>query len=165
MKIVFRFILLAALAALGVWLWLVLFPGPEKIIRKRLTELARTASFSSGESDLARLAAAQSMAGFFATNGEINIDAPGRVQHTFIGRDEIKQAVLVVRSTLGGLKVQFPDIKITVAPDKQSAVADLTVEANVAGDRDSIVQETKFTFQQTDGQWLIARVETVPTLS
>ena len=47
MKIVFRFFLLAALAALGVWLWFVLFPSPEKIIRARLTKLARTASFSS----------------------------------------------------------------------------------------------------------------------
>ena len=54
MKIVFRLILLAALLALGVWLWFVLFPSPEKIIRQRLTELARTASFSSGESDLAQ---------------------------------------------------------------------------------------------------------------
>ena len=36
MKIVFRLILLAALIALGVWLWFVLFPSPEKIIRQRL---------------------------------------------------------------------------------------------------------------------------------
>ena len=42
MKIVFRLILFAALLALGVWLWFVLFPGPEKIISKRLAELART---------------------------------------------------------------------------------------------------------------------------
>jgi hypothetical protein len=165
MKIVFRFILLAALAALGVWLWFVLFPSPEKIIRTRLTKLARTASFSSRESDLARLDAAQNLAGFFTTNVDINIDVPGRIQHRLLGRDEIKEAALGARATLSGLKVQFPDIKITVAPDKQSAVADLTVEANVAGDHDSIVQEMKFTFQQTDGEWLITRIETVPTLS
>ncbi len=35
MKIVFRLALLAAAAAAGVWLWTVLFPSPEKIIRKR----------------------------------------------------------------------------------------------------------------------------------
>ncbi len=165
MKTAFRFVLLATLVALGIWLWCVCFPGPEKIIRKRLTELARTASFSSGESDLARLAAAQNLAGFFATNVEVNIDVPGRVQHTLMGRDEIKEAALGARSTLSGLKVQFPDINITVAPDKQSAVADLTVEVNIAGERDSIVQEVKFTFQQTDGEWLITRIETVRTLS
>jgi len=165
MKIIFRLILLAALIALGVWLWFVLFPSPEKIMRQRLTELARTASFSSGEGNLARLAAAQSLAGFFSTNVEVDINVPGRVQHTLMGRDEIQQAALAARSTLSGLKVTFPDINVTVAPDKQSAVADLTVEANVVGERDSIVQEMKVTFQQTDGEWLITRVETVRTLS
>ena len=39
------------------------------------------------------------------------------------------------------------------------------LEVNVAGERDSIVQEVKFTFQQTDGEWLITRIETVRTLS
>jgi hypothetical protein len=94
MKTVFRFILLAALVALGVWLWSVLFPGPDKIIRQRLTGLARTASFSSGEGNLARLATAQKLPGFFATNVEINIDVPGRVQHRLLGRDEIKEVAL-----------------------------------------------------------------------
>src|SRR5208282_2079589 len=111
MKFVFRLVLFAALLALGVWLWFVLFPSPEKIIHQRLTELARTASFSSGESDLARLSAAQRLAGFFSTNVEINIDVPGRIQHRLVGRDEIQQAALGARSTLSRLKVQFPDIK------------------------------------------------------
>jgi hypothetical protein len=165
MKIVFRLVLAAALVALGVWLWFVLFPSPEKVIRKRLMGLAHTASFSSNEGNLARLAAAQNLAGFFATNVEININVPGRIQHNFLGRDEIKEAVLGARSTLGGLKVQFPDINITVVPDKQSAVADLTVEARVSGEQDLIVQEMKFTLQKTDGEWLVTRVETVRTLS
>jgi len=165
MKIVFRFILLAALVALGVWLWFVLFPSPERIIRQRLAELARAASFSSGESDLARLAAAQSLAGFFATNVDVDLDVPGRGQISLAGRDEIRQAVLGIGSRLSGLKIQFPDINITVAPDKQSAAADLTVEANAGGEADFIVQEMKFTFQQTGGEWLIVRIETVRTLS
>jgi hypothetical protein len=52
MKIVFRLVLAAALLAFGVWLWFVLFPSPEKVIRKRLTGLAHTASFSSNEGNL-----------------------------------------------------------------------------------------------------------------
>ena len=165
MKNVPSFILLAALAALGVWLWFVLSPSPERIIRQRLAKLARTASFSSGEGKLARLAAAEDIAGYFATNVEVDINVPGRVQHTLVGWAEIQQAALGARERLSGLKVQFPDINITVAPDKQSAVADLTVVVNIAGERDSIVQEMKFTFQKTDDGWLIARVETVRTLS
>jgi acyl CoA:acetate/3-ketoacid CoA transferase alpha subunit len=165
MKIVFRIVLLAALAALGVWLWTVLFPNPENVVRKRLAELARTVSSSPNESDLARLASARSVAGFFAANVELNVDLPELGRRNSMDREEITQAALMGRSRAGGLQVKFPDINITVAPDKQSAVADLTVEANVSGEHDSMVREMKFTLRKTDGQWLITRVETVRTLS
>ena len=164
MKIVFRIVLLAALAALGVWLWTFLFPSPEKVIRKRLTELARTVSSSANESDLARLAAARSVAGFFAATVELNVDLPELGQRT-LDREELTQLALMARSRAGGVHVKFPDITITVAPDKQSAVADLTVEANISGEHDSVVREMKFTLRKTDGQWLITRVETVRTLT
>jgi hypothetical protein len=164
MKIIFRLVLAAALLAFGIWMWTVLFPSPEKAIRKRLVELARTASFSSNEGNLMRLAGAQSLGFFFSTNIEVNIDVPGH-RHDFVGRGEIIQAALAARSAVAGLMVKFPDINITVAPDKQSAVADLTVEARVSGQQDLIVQEMKFTLQKTDGKWLVTRIETVRTLS
>ena len=165
MKIIIRIVLLAALAALGIWLWTVLFPSPEKVVRRRLTELARTVSSSANESDLTRLAAARSVAGFFAATVELNVDLPELGQHNSMDREEITQLALMGRSRAGGLRVKFPDINITVAPDKQSAMADLTVEANVSGEHDPIVQEMKFTLRKTDGQWLITRVETVRTLT
>jgi hypothetical protein len=165
MKIVLRLVLLAALAALGVWLWSVLFPGPEKVIRQRLATLARTASSSANESDLTRLAAAQGVAGFFATNVELNVDLPEIGQRSSVDREEIAQAALAGRARAGGLTVRFPDINVTVAPDKQSAVADVTVDADVRGEHDALLQEMKFTLRQIDGQWLITRVETVRVLS
>jgi hypothetical protein len=165
MKVIIRIVLLAALAALGIWLWTVLFPSPEKVVRRRLTELARTVSSSANESDLTRLAAARSVAGFFAATVELNVDLPELGQHNSMDREEITQLALMGRSRAGGLRVKFPDINITVAPDQQSAVADLTVEANVSGEHDPIVQEMKFTLRKTDGQWLITRVETVRTLT
>jgi hypothetical protein len=165
MKIALRFILFAALMALGVWLWFILFPSPEKVTRKRLVELARTASSLSGESDLARLAAARRVAGFFSANVELNVELPELGQRNSMDREEITQAALMARSRAGGVQVKFPDINIAVAPDKQSAVADLTVQANVSGERNPFVQQMKFTLKKIDGQWLITRVETVHTLS
>jgi hypothetical protein len=165
MKIVFRFVLAAALVAFGVWLWMVLFPSPEKVIHKRLVALANTVSFSSNQGNLARLAGVPNLGDFFSVNVEVNIDVPGRVQERLMSRQEIVQAALAARSAVGGLTVKFPDINITVAPDKQSATADLTVEINVSNQRDPIVQEMKFTLQKTDGKWLVTRVETVRTLS
>ncbi len=165
MKTVIRIGLIIALAALGVWLWTVLFPGPEKVIRRRLLELARTASSSANESDLTRLAAAHSVAGFFAPTVELKLTVPELGQRDSMDREEITQAALMARSRAGGLRVTFPDINVTVAPDKQSAVADVTVEAELARERDRLLQEMKFTLRKFDGRWLITRVETVQTLS
>jgi len=165
MKIVLRLILLAALAALGVWLWTVLFPSPEKVIRRRLVELARTVSSPPNESDLTRLAVARSVAGFFSAPVELKLAIPELGQRDSIDREEITAMVLMVRSRAGGLRVNFPDINVTVAPDRHSAVANLTVDATISGERDRLLQEMKFTLRQIDGQWLITRVETVQTLS
>ncbi len=149
MKPVFRIALLAAAVAAGVWLWTVIFPGPEKIIRR----------------PLAAAAGAEQFAGFFSPAVDVNLDLPGRARQTLSGRDEILQAVLAARASVSGLKVKFPDVAVTVNPDRQSALADLDVEAQVAGDKDSIVLEMKFTFQKTDGRWLVTHVETVRPFS
>ena len=117
MKTVFRIVLLAALAALGVWLWTMIFPSPQKIIRQRLEAVARHASFAPEEGTLARLASAQSLASYFSTNVEIYLDVPGRIQHTIMGRDEITQAALAARSTASSLSVKFLDVARDHCPE------------------------------------------------
>ena len=63
------------------------------------------------------------------------------------------------------LTVKYPDITDTVAPDKKSAVADVTVAVNASGETDTFVQELKISFVKTDRQWLINQVDTVRTIS
>jgi hypothetical protein len=41
----FHVVLVAALIALGIWGWRMLFPSPENIIRARLASLAETVSY------------------------------------------------------------------------------------------------------------------------
>jgi hypothetical protein len=165
MKMVFQLLLLAALIAAGVWLWTILFPSPENIIRKRLAQAASEASFKSGENPLASAARAETLAGFFSTNVELNINLPEHGLHNLAGRDEIIQAAAGARSMAGSLKVEFPDMSIRVGPDKSSAVADVVVQVQAAGNKEFYVQEMKFTLQKIGGDWLITRVETVRTLS
>ena len=164
MKNVLRFVLALAVAALGVWLWLVLFPSPEKVIGRQFEKLARAASIQSGEGNLPRMIAAQKVGDFFSTNVEINIDLPGRQQHATMSRDDIVQAVLAAHWE-GGLTVKFPDINVMVGADEETAQADVTVEARAPGEQDMMVQEMKFTLQKIGGKWLITRVQTVRTLS
>ena len=165
MKSLPRLILLAVVAAPGIWLWTVFFPSPEKVIRRQLLNMAGDVSFSQDQNNLVKIARAQSVAGFFATNVIIALTLPGHTEETTLAHDEITQAMLVSRQQATDLDVKFPDINVTVAPDKNSATADVTVDATVSGQRDAILQEVKFTFQKIDGHWLISRVETVHVLS
>jgi hypothetical protein len=165
MKIVPRLVLLAVLIAAGVGLWTVLFPSPEKIVRKRLAQVAAEASFDSGENALLLAARWENLASRFSTNVEINISAPGYGRQEVAGRAKIPQIAAAARSRWTSVKVEFPDVSVTLGPDKQSAVADVAVKVQAAGETDFNVQEVKFTFQKIGGDWLITRVETVPAPS
>lgn len=162
MKLVSRLLLLAALIAAGVWLWTIRFPSPETIVRKRLAQIASEASFTSSENPLVLAARSENLAGRCSTNIEVNIDVPEFDRPLALsGRAEITQAIAGVRMHLSSLKVEFPDVSVTVTPDKQSAVADVAVKVQAAGEKDFNVQEMKFTFQKIGGDWLITRVEAV----
>ena len=156
---------LALVAALGVCAWVVFHPSPERLIRKQLKGVTKAVSFGPNEGSLAKLAGAQRLADFFSTNVEVQINVPGRQEHRLAGREEIQQAALAARSSMQSLSVTFPDITIIVNADQQSAVADLTLQARIAGEPDMIVQEMKFTLRKIAGEWLIVKVETVRTLS
>lgn len=154
-----------ALIGLGVWGWFILFPGPEKVIRSRLNNLARTVSFEPNDGTLARGYSAQKAAGFFTRDAEVVVEVRGIEALNFSGRDEILQRLMIVARELHGLKVEFLDINVTLEPDRQSAKANLTGKWTLAGDKEFNVMEFNFLLRKVDGTWLIYRVETVKTLS
>jgi hypothetical protein len=164
MKHLLRLLLLAGLIALGFWGWSVLFPNPKKIIQTQLVKLAELASFSGKEGNIVRVANVQRMGTLFTDDAQIIVTVPGIESVNLHRREELMQAAMAARSALNGLQAEFPDMNITLSPDKQSAVVNVTLNAKIAGQRDSIVQELKFTLNHLNGTWLITRVETVETL-
>jgi len=165
MKIIFRLCFFIILLALGFWLWTVLFPSDEAIIRKRLAKVAELMTFSSKEGTLARAMNVDAAAGYFARDVEIIVDTPAQPMLMLSGRDELKQRALAVRMSLKGLEVKFLDLNVTLSPDNTTATVDLTGEAHLPGDRDLFVQELKFFLRKIEGKWLIVRIETVRTLT
>jgi hypothetical protein len=159
-----RVILFAALVALGIWSWGVFFPSPEKMIRKRLDALAKSASFSSKEGLIAKAWNASMLADYFTEDVQVTIEAPGNL-HTISGRAELLQAVAGARSTFSSFSIEFPDIKVTVAPDGLSAVVNLTARGKIPGERDYYLQELRMGMVKVKRDWLINQVETVKTLS
>lgn len=159
--------LVSVLAAVGIWAWSTLHPNPERIIRKRLVEMAQAASFSSNQGLAAQAWAASSLAEYFALEVEVTLNVPG-AQRTFSGRDELMQAVVAARRICRSLSVRFPDIKVTLSPDKTSAEVSVTGEATVtyaSGGKEFHLQELRLRLIKVERDWLIKQVETVKTLS
>jgi hypothetical protein len=159
-----RVILLGVLVALGFWGWRVFFPSPEKVIRKRLVELAKSASFSPNESLLTKGWNVTVLGEFFTPDVEVTVDVPG-TQHTITGRSELLEAAVGARSAVSSLRIDLPDIKVTLAPDKTSAIVNLTARGKVAGQRDYYLQELRMRMTKIKRDWLINQVQTVRTLS
>jgi hypothetical protein len=95
---------------------------------------------------------------------DIRVEARGVGQGRLQGRDNLREALLAFRSNVNGAQVEFLDVAVSLAPDKQSAEASLTVKARTPRDPDTLFQEMKITFRKMDGDWLLARAETVRTL-
>jgi hypothetical protein len=164
MKTVLRLTLLLALIAAGYWLWTVMSPSPQVVIRKRLQKMAQIASFSPGQGMISKVAAIERLGTFFSEDAEVVVDVPGVGSHVFNRREEINQALMAAKSSISSLKAEFPDINVEVAPSKLSAIASLTLEASVNGQKDLIVQELRLSIKKINGDWLVTKVETVRTL-
>ena len=149
----------------AIWAWRAFFPNHEQLIRKRLTEVAAAASFSANEAPVVALRNCQKLASFCTPDVEITVDLRGHSREKLSGREELLQKAMAGHALAGGLQVEFLDITVTLAPDKNSAVAVLTGKGRVAGENDLLVQELKFTLKRVGSEWLIYRVETVKTLS
>ncbi len=164
-KWVWRVVALAILASLSLWGWRILFPRPEEVIRKRLNDLARAVSSSGSEGVVVKAAKAQAVVAYCTPDVEVVVDVPGYPHHEIHGSAELLEAAAAVRTYRPGFKVQFLDIVVTVAPDQNSAVADLTARGDMPRERDFSVQELRFKMKKVDGKWLVSHVETVQALS
>lgn len=165
MKNIFRLALLAAVAAFGFWLCTILFPSPEKVIRSRLADLARTATFGAQDSAIARALKAQRLANFFSADAQLTFDTPGMGQHTLSGREEIRENATAAFQSIPTLRVEFLDANIRLDAGRHDAEVGLTAKVTFGDTKDFGVQEMRFLFRKIDGQWLIVRIETVQTLS
>jgi len=165
MKIAIRVALVAVLLALGFWLYTVLLPAPEKVIRKQLAKVARLASIKPDQGLLSRGASIQELANCFDTEVEITVNLRSGSEHSVTGRDGIIEAARLAHGRYKMLQVDFLDMNVALASDKQSATVNLTAKVTTSDEKDFQVQEFKFTLKKVNGEWLIFKIETVRTLS
>ena len=150
--------------ALGLWVYRELFPGDEKLLRGLLAEVAKAASLKSDGNALVRLGGAGKLAGFFSEDVVVHLDVSGLEGKEIQGREELRQIVAAARASLQSAHVQFPDSRLEIGADRQSAAGQVTATADINGENNSVVQELKLSFRKIDGKWKITRVDTVHTL-
>lgn len=148
----------------GYFLWNWLFPSPELVIRKRLSEVASLASFSSNEAPLAKVANSGKLLSYFTPEVEVVIDVTGRPKYSVTGIEDFRTAVMGARTTLNSLKVELLDISVHLDPTKRSASVVLAAKAQVGGESDMFVERMRFQMEKGERGWQISRLETVPTL-
>ena len=165
MKWIVRLVVVLLLLALSFWVWKYFFPTPEIAIRRQLMDVARLASFSPRDSAIAKTLAVKNLMDSCTDDIEISVDIQGWQRATFTGKQDLQQSALVVRHQLSSLSVEFLDINVSLAPNKQTAIVNLTAKIRVPGEKDFFPQELKFTMKKVDGKWLIRKIETVRTLS
>jgi len=139
------------------------FIGPEGKIRKQLSELEELVSYEAGEGDFAALGKVKRLGGLFTENVDIKLKGFARTGSAQ-GRKQVQQAAMAARSQAKSLQASLHDITVQVAEDKMSATTEATGRAKVGGDSSSVVQDFLFTFEKTEGEWLIAKVRTVEAL-
>jgi hypothetical protein len=164
MKIAVRLVLLLALVALGFWLWGVLFPNPQTVIKNRLNKVVHLASFSASDGNISRVAAIESLGTYFTDEIEIKVDIPNYESHVFSRREELTQAAMAARSAVSSVKADFPDISVDLDAGNVTATANVTLRADINGEKNAVVQELKIYLKKVDGNWLIYRLDTVRTL-
>lgn len=165
MKLAARLILLLVVLAVGLWLWSVFFPSPEKAIRQHLEKTARAASFQANEGPFDQLSKIGEFSQCFSPDVEVKFEVPGGGSQSLSGRDDLKRVAAGARTQGSAAQVEFLDAIVVVAPDRETATVDLTVRAGIPGDRDFFVQEMKLFLKKFGRSWLITRVETVKTLA
>lgn len=146
---------------LAVWLFQKLFPGDEKIIRRRLNELALSLSVKATDPALARIARANKLAEYFSPDVVINLTGVAANFANMSGRDQLLEVIRMARLNVQQAQIELFDISLELA--QGSATAHFTALVHLNGEKNSMVQELKVELNKMNGDWVIARADSVKT--
>ena len=154
----------AVVLLLAFWLYPILFPSDEERIRRVLNDMAKAAEVHANEAPLARLGKANKLAGFFASDIEINLQGVPADWANILGRDQLREVILAGRAHLRQWRLELLGVSIRVDRNEPMAEAFTTAVAEINGEKNAVVQELRLTLKKTERRWLISRVDTISTL-
>lgn len=158
-------ILVAGFLAAAYLLWQRLIPNEPARIKKTLRAVAKTVSIPQSETTIQAGLAVGRILEFLTEDVQVDIDGPSTGRFTLSGREEIREAITYARKNLGPVNVQFLDISVTVAPDRQTAMAQLTVQASRPSENEPWIQAIRLHLRKVQRNWQIQRAETIKPLT
>jgi hypothetical protein len=134
------------------------------VVRKRLVDLAATISFERNESSVKRLLYANKLRDFFSEDVVLQFEFEKKGPQSIHGRAEVIAFAAFARKELRQALFRLFDISVKLGQDHESAEAEMTLLADIDGEKTAISQELKMRLKKTNGAWLITQIETVRTL-
>ena len=153
-----------ALGLAGFWLYGKLFPSDEKIIRTTMARVAVAASIKPNEGALARLDAVSDLVACFTPNVSISLAGVPSGAQRVEGISQLRELALAARTHLREANITFSDLYVKVDSGRAMATVRMIGRVQFASPDPPWYQELKVQLRKLDGNWKIARIESVKGL-
>lgn len=134
------------------------WPNEERDIRRHLSNLAEALSIPTTDNEVERITRFAALREYFSSDVRVRID-----QREVVTRDALIGLLRDAQPPPGGIKVEFADVVVTLAPDSRQAMIQLTakVVTTEPGTTNSVVDARSANVVMTtlDGDWVIASAE------
>jgi hypothetical protein len=146
------------------WVGVKFLPGDQKRINQLMVRLAEAASIKPADSNFARLAYADRLAAFFATNAVLHLEGLGTDFPVITSRSELLEAAMTARSQLRQAEFKVADLNVTFPGAKGTARAYVVITGRINSRTNDFGQAFRMTLRKTRGRWLIHELNTVEHL-
>lgn len=147
-------LVIAAVVAIVVALYV--WPTDTRAVRHRVVSLVDALNAAENETDLSRLGRAATLSSAMTANITVTMDDTRRLS----GREAVLAAARQVMQTRQIADVDLTDLRVDVASDRSSAIADATIRV----DGDSY-HDVRLTLVKENGTWLVSDARVLQPLA
>lgn len=138
-----------------------MLPNDRKAVGNVMARLIKAASVHPNDSNLARLAYANRLTGFFTTNAVLHLEGLGTDFPVANGRGDLLEVAIAARAQLQQAEFKLADLNVTFPGQKGTASAYVVITGQINFRTNQFGKAFRMALQKTHGRWLISEVNTV----
>jgi len=157
---------LATLAVVVLCFWIFRKPDEAAVIKEFLVRGAALASYDEIEPPFQRLAVSKEISELFTEHASFVIVSTESEKEYAVSRNEIKDRMVAVRTSLAQLAVSFNDLKVTIDEDTAKVTATSVVIGRDQGREDFFMEKhpVEVLLHKTEDGWKIAGGENLDVI-